>query len=113
MILKKIKAPTFCFLDVTATKEGICVSPVCEELVMYNHQGKLLWKSNFVKENNGNHIIQLISDESYIYGLSLNNIVYRISIKEGTSEVIKNNIKFIINDKNYIDTNDVFTTISK
>ena len=110
---KKIKAPTFCFLDVTATKEGICVSPVCEELVMYNHYGKLLWKSNFVKENKEDHIIQLISDESYIYGLSLNNIVYRISIKEGTSEVIKNNIKFIINDKNYIDTNDVFTTISK
>lgn len=110
---KKIKSPSFCFLDVTTTKEGICVSPVGEKLVMYDHHGKLLWESNFVKENKGNHIVQLISDESYIYGLSLNNTVYRINIIDGTSEVIKNNIKFIINNKNYIDTNDVFATISK
>ena len=110
---KKIKSPSFCFLDVTTTKEGICVSPVGEELIMYNHHGKLLWKSSFVKEKEGNHIVQLISDESYIYGLSLNNTVYRINIIDGTSEVIKNNIKFIINNKNYIDTNDVFATISK
>lgn len=110
---KKIKSPSFCFLDVTTTKEGICVSPVGEKLVMYDHHGKLLWESNFVKENKGNHIVQLISDKSYIYGLSLNNTVYRINIIDGTSEVIKNNIKFIINNKNYIDTNDVFATISK
>lgn len=110
---KKIKASSFCFLDVTTTKEGICVSPVGEELIMYDYHGKLLWKSKFVKENEGNYIVQLISDESYIYGLSLNNTVYRINIIDGASEVIKNNIKFIINNKNYIDTNDVFATISK
>ena len=108
---KKIKSPIFCFLDVTTTKDGVCVSPVGEELIMYDHHGKLLWKSNFVKENDGNYIIQLISDERYIYGLSLNNTVYRINIIDGTNELIKNNIKFIINNKTYIDTNDVFTKI--
>lgn len=112
MILKKIKSSSFCFLDVTTTKEGICVSPVGEELIMYDYHGKLLWKSNFVKEIEGNYIVQLISDESYIYGLSLNNTVYRINSLDGTSEVIKNNIKFIINNKNYIDTNDVFTKVN-
>ena len=41
------------------------------------------------KENEGNYIVQLISDESYIYGLSLNNTDYRINSLDGTSEVIK------------------------
>ena len=49
------------------------------------------------KENEGNYIVQLISDESYIYGLSLNNTVYRINSL--ASEVIKNNIKLIINNR--------------
>lgn len=105
---KKIKSPSFSFLDVTTTKEGICVSPVGNELRMFDYFGNLLWESNFVKGNEQNHIIQLVSDGRYIYGLSLNNSVYRINILDGTSEVIKNNIKFIINNKTYIDTKDVF-----
>lgn len=105
---KKVKSPSFAYLDAVTTKEGIIVSPVGKDLMMYDYNGNLKWVSNFVKDNEYNHIIQLFQDENYLYGLSLDHTVYRINTLSGDCESIKNNIKFIINNKTYIDINDNF-----
>ena len=105
---KKIKSPSFCFLDVVSAKEGIIVSPVSKDIMMYDYRGNLTWTSNFVEEKVDNHIIQLVDANRFVYGLSLNWDVYRIDKLNGVSDIIKNNIKFIINEKTYIDINDRF-----
>jgi hypothetical protein len=75
---------------------------------MYDYRGNLTWTSNFVEEKVNNHIIQLVDGAPFVYGLSLNCDVYRIDKLNGVSVIIKNNIKFIINEKTYIDINDKF-----
>ena len=71
-------------------------------------------ESNNIKvyaDSTSNQIVATIKGggESYtIYDTPLGSHRYKINILDGTSEVIKNNIKFIINNKTYIDTKDVF-----
>lgn len=89
-------------------KEGVVASPVGKDLMMYDYNGNLIWTSNFVNNKVDNHIIQLVSDEKYIYGLALNHTVYKVDILNGTSDIAENNIKFIINGITYIDINDEF-----
>lgn len=105
---KKIKSPSFCYLDVASVKEGVVASPAGKDLMMYDYNGNLIWTSHFVNNKVDNHIIQLVSDEKYIYGLSLNHTVYKVDILNGTSDIAENNIKFIINGITYIDINDEF-----
>lgn len=83
---KKIKSPSFAFLDGVGTPLGICVSPVGDDPAMYNNDGGLMWRADIVKNGGTDHILQLTYNDGYIYARSRDGSIYRIDQKTGATE---------------------------
>ena len=106
---KKIKSPTFAFLCAVGTPSGVCLSPVCENPIMYDYNGNLLWKTDIVKTPQGSseldHILQLTYVEETIFARSYNDNILALDPHTGKSLGIvgQNAVLILENGKSYLD----------
>ena len=108
---KKIKSPTFAFLCAAGTPFGVCLSPVCENPLMYDYDGNLLWKTDIVRTPQGSsehgHILQLTYSDEKIYARSYNRNILALDPHTGKSLGIvgQNAVLILDNGKSYLDNN--------
>lgn len=79
----KIKAPTFAFLTAVGTPEGIVLSPVSDDPVMYDRKGCLKWISDIFDRVERDNIVQLVYDSGLVTALSAHGNVYRLDACDG------------------------------
>lgn len=93
----KITSPTFAYLTGVATPCGVCLSPVSDNLRMYDYEGNLLWISDIVTQGATNHILHLVYDDdaNTIYALTKGSIMYQVDILNGSAKKIKENVDAI------------------
>lgn len=82
---KKIKSPTFSFLTACGTPYGIVVSPVLENLRMYDYDGNRVWKTRLDIIDHKNHIVKLSynKERDRIYACSWDGVVHEINPESG------------------------------